>query len=459
MIPGRVAVLLCLLVAAGCAVAPPNDGKSMGRSGESETREAVLDNGLKVLVKPDHRAPVVVSQVWYKVGSSYEPEGLTGISHLLEHMMFKGTERLGPNEFSRIIANNGGEENAFTGRDYTSYFQRLAKSKLPIAFELEADRMQNLKLDPDEFRKERQVVLEERRLRTEDQPESLTAEKFRSTAFKKSRYGNPVIGWPDDLASVTVEDLRDWYRRFYAPNNATIVVVGDVDPDEVFDLARKYFGDIPRQEVNPYPDPVEPPQKEARSVEVEASATVPYLLLGFHVPDLGAAGAKPWEPYALEVLAYLLDGGKTARLNRELVREQQVASSVDAGYDPIARLPSLFVVDANPASGSTVAELRRAILSAIDDIKNKPVTAEELDRVKAQLVASKVFDLDSIFYQGMRLGLFETNGHGWRASRTFNERLRRVDAAQVQAVAKKYLVESNMTEAVMHPNGMQETKQ
>ena len=446
--------VFCLFMLAACASAPPKPVDRMPTAG-GQVSEKVLDNGLKVLVKPDHRAPVVVSQIWYKVGSSYEPEGLTGISHVLEHMMFKGTDRLAPNEFSRIIANNGGRENAFTGRDYTSYFQQLEKSRLQIALELEAERMQNLKLDSEEVRKEIQVVLEERRLRTDDQPESLTYEKFRSTAFRESRYGNPVIGWPEDIRSLTVENLREWYRRFYAPNNATLVVVGDVQPEDVFALAEQYFGPVPSQTVSPFPDPAESPQQEARSVAVEAPATVPYILFGFHAPNLGSEDAKPWEPYALEVLAYLLDGGKTSRLNKQLIREQQVASSVGAGYDPGARLDTQFVIDANPASGRTIEELRQALLGVIDEIKNTRVTDDELDRVKAQLVASKVFEQDSNFYQGMLLGLFETNGHGWEVGQAFNERLGRVTARQIQAVASKYLVEDNMTVAVLEPTALE----
>jgi zinc protease len=449
MLRGILPVWLCLFLVAGCAMTQPRAGEH-----DAEVSETVLDNGLKVLVKPDHRAPVVVSQIWYKVGSSYEPGGLTGISHVLEHMMFKGTENLAPNEFSRIIANNGGRENAFTGRDYTSYFQQLEKSRLPIALELEAERMQNLKLDPDEFRKEVQVVLEERRLRTDDRPQSLTYEKFLTTAFERSRYGNPVIGWPEDLRGLTVEDLEDWYRRFYSPSNAVLVVVGDVRPDEVFELAEQHFGPIPAHDVDPYPDPPEPSQREQRSVTVEAPATVPYLVLGFHVPNLGADDAEPWEPYALEVLAYLLDGGKSARLSRELIRGSQVAASVGAGYDPVARLDTLFVISGNPAGGRSTDELREAVLAVIDDVKTGPITVEELERVKAQLVAGKVFETDSIFYQAMRLGMFETNGHGWELGQSFNDRLRGITAEQVKAVAEKYLVRSNMTEAVLMPTSL-----
>lgn len=454
MLRGQLGLWLCLLMFTGGAAAQSQAGEP-----EPGVNETVLDNGLKVLVKPDSRAPVVVSQIWYKVGSSYEPKGLTGISHVLEHMMFKGTENLAPNEFSRIIANHGGRENAFTGSDYTAYFEQLEKSRLPIAFELEAERMHRLKLDPAEFKKEVQVVLEERRLRTDDNPQSLTYEKFRSTAFQRSRYGNPVIGWPEDLRALTVEDLEDWYQRFYSPANAVLVVVGDVVPDEVFALAEEHFGPIPAADVRPHLDPREPVQKEPRTVTVEAPATVPYIILGYHVPNLGSGNAEPWEPYALEVLAYLLDGGKTARLDRELVRGAQVAASAGAGYDPAARLDTLFIMNGNPAGDRSIDELRSGLLSVVEDIKSAPVTAEELERVKVQLVADKVFEADSIFYQAMRLGMFETNGHGWKAGEAFNDRLREITAEQVQAVAKKYLKESNMIEAVLEPTGMKEAAQ
>jgi len=448
-------VWLGLMLAAGGALAASDNGESQ----PPRVHEKVLDNGLKVLVKPDRRAPVVVSQIWYKVGSSYEPEGLTGISHVLEHMMFKGTENLEPNELSRIIANNGGRENAFTGRDYTAYFQQLEASRLPISFELEAERMQNLRLDPAELKKEIQVVLEERRLRTDDRPQSLTYERFQATAFERSRYGNPVIGWPEDIRSLTVADLEDWYRRFYAPNNATLVVVGDVEPREVFELAERHFGPIPSRKVSPHPDPKEPAQEAPRSVTVEESANVPFLVLGFHVPRLGSADAEPWEPYALEVLAYLLDGGKAARLNRRLVRGQQVAASVSASYDLAARMETLFVLYGNPAGGHSVEALRDAIVAVIEEIQAEPVPEAELERVKTQLVASKVFETDSIFYQAMRLGLFETNGHGWRAGEALNDRLRQVTARQVRQVANKYFVETNMTEAVLQPTGTDNQQQ
>ena len=226
---------------------------------KGQVHEFLLDNGLKVIVKEDHRAPIVVSQVWYKVGSSYEPAGATGVSHVLEHMMFKGTRDHPPGEFSKIIAANGGRENAFTGRDYTAYFQTLSKDRLEISFELEADRMRNLTLGQKEFEKEIEVVKEERRLRTEDKPTSLTYEQLSAVAYRNLPYANPVIGWMSDLENMTVEDLQHWYRLWYAPNNATLVVVGDVDPKQVLELAKRHFGPLKPEKIPTQKPRVEPP--------------------------------------------------------------------------------------------------------------------------------------------------------------------------------------------------------
>jgi len=416
--------------------------------------EQTLDNGLRVLVKPDHRAPVVVSQIWYKVGGSYEPKGLTGISHVLEHMMFKGTERLKPNEFSRIIAENGGRENAFTGQDYTAYFQRLEKSRLYLSFELEADRMQNLRLSDEEFKKEIEVVKEERRLRTEDKPEARTYEKFMAAAFTRSNSRNPIIGWPDDLAEMNVEKLKRWYSSFYAPNNATVVVAGDVEPEEVFALARKYFGKVPRRPTLSTGNPEEPPQNAERRIVVKAPARVPYMIMGYHVPMVRPDRLNDWEPYALDVLAYLMDGGKSARFNRELIREQQVASSIDVGYDSTSRSGTLFTLDANPAQGRSITELENAVRSQITRFQSELVSPEELERVKVQIVANRTYERDSIFYQAMKLGGLVTVGLPWQLDREVVARLRAVTPEQVREVARKYLVDRNLTVAVMEPTAI-----
>lgn len=411
-------------------------------------QETKLDNGMRVIVKEDHRAPVVVSQVWYKVGSADEPEGLTGISHVLEHMMFKGTKRYGPGEFSRIIAENGGRENAFTSRDYTAYHEQLEKSRLPIALELEADRMHNLLLDEKEFAKEVQVVMEERRMRTEDNPEALVYEQFMATAYPKHPYGQPVIGWMRDLESLTIDDLRRWYARYYTPSNAILVVVGDVNAADVFALAENYFGPIPARAAK-HDTPPRPEQSQLRETKVRAPAELPYLLLGFHVPNLTPKTEE--EAYALDVLAAVLAGGKSARLPQQLIREQQIAVSADAGYQAVARFPSLLSFDAVPANGRSVSDVRAALLAEAERLKREPISKEELERVKAQVVAEDVYRRDSMFGEATTIGALETVGLSWRLMDEYVARIRAVTPEQVQRVAKKYLVQPNMTVAWLDP--------
>jgi len=418
----------------------------------AQVHEKTLDNGLKVIVKEDHRAPIVVSQIWYKVGSSYEHGGITGVSHVLEHMMFQGTAAHPAGEFSRIISENGGRENAFTGRDYTAYFQQLEKSRLPISFELEADRMRNLLLPPEEFDKEVQVVMEERRLRTEDQPRSLAYEQFLATAYQASPYQNPIIGWMNDLQNLEVEDLKHWYGKWYAPNNATLVVAGDVKADEVFALAEEHYGEIETSNIDGPKPRVEPKQTGQRRIEVEAPAELPYLVMGYKVPVLKTVSAdEQWKAYALEVLAGVLDGGNSARLASELVRGQQIAASAGAGYDLYARLQSLLTLQGTPAQGHTVAELERAFGEQIKRLRDEPVAPEELERIKAQVAASNVYEQDSVFYQAMEIGMLETVGLDRTMADEYLERIRAVTAEQVQQVAREYLSEDKLTVAVLDP--------
>ncbi len=439
-----------LLLLAACAAPPVGNNPSLARNAAPAVHEAVLDNGLKVIVKEDHRAPVVVSQIWYKVGASDEPDGLTGISHVLEHMMFKGTPKYPAGSFSRLIAENGGRENAFTGPDYTAYFQTLEKSRLPVAFELEADRMRNLVLDEAEFAKEIRVVMEERRLRTDDQPEALAYEKFMHTAYTVHSYRNPIVGWMRDLEKMTVADVRAWYRRWYVPNNATLVVAGDVEPRAVVALARRHFGPIPAGPVERTRIPAEPPQTAPRRSTLKAPAQVPSLIIGYHVPAHGDAG-EAWEPYALMVLNGILGGGNSSRFQRELVRGTAVASGIASGYSAVARHPGLFTINGTPANGQSVDKLEAAVRAQIRRLQEEPVTAGELERIKAQVLAGDVYQRDSVFYQAMKMGTLETVGLDWRLADEFVARLRAVTAAQVQAVAKKYLVESNMTVTVLEP--------
>jgi len=416
---------------------------------ESGVFETTLGNGLRVIVKEDHRSPVVVSQVWYRVGSMDEPDGLTGISHALEHMMFKGTSHLAPNQFSQIIAENGGRENAFTNYDYTGYYQQLEKSRLPVSFELEADRMQNLTLVPEEFGKEIKVVAEERRLRTDDQPEALLGEKFMATAFRVHSYKNPVIGWMRDIEHLTAADLRRWYERYYAPNNATVIVVGDVSAPDVFRLAEKYFGPVPRRRVDRTPELMEPAQEGERRVHLSAPAEVPHMAFGYHVPALTAGNS--WEPYALAVAAGVLDGGQAARFERELVREQKIAAAIDVDFSPLARASTLFGIDATPASGRNVQELERAVLAEVARLRDQRVTEEELRRVKTQVVASDVYARDSVHYQAMRYGEYVSIGLDWRDAEHYVERIQAVTAEQVQEVARRYFTDANLTVAILDP--------
>ena len=412
--------------------------------------EQILKNGLKIVVKEDHRSPVAVSQVWYKVGSSYEPGGITGISHMLEHMMFKGTDKHPAGEFSKIISENGGEENAFTGQDYTAYFQTMEASRLAVSFELEADRMRNLHLLADELKKELQVVTEERRMRTDDNPQAKMQEHFMSVAYSNSPYKHPIIGWPADIASYTVEDLQAWYQRWYAPNNATLVVVGDVDTKAVFALAEKYFGELKPSELKPLKPQTEIEQMGVRKMTVKVPAKLPSLLMGYKVPVLKSV-EQEWEAYALEVLAGVLDGGSSARLTSGLVRGKQIAVSAAAGYSLATRLPDLFELEATPAEGKTVAELETALKDEIAKLQGELISPEELQRIKAQVLASAVYERDSNFYQAMQLGMLETVGLGWQKADEYVNKVNLVTAEQVRDVARKYLIEDHLSIAYLDP--------
>ncbi len=412
--------------------------------------EFTLTNGLKILVREDHRAPVAVSQIWYKVGSSYEPSGLTGISHLLEHLMFKGTSNVPGGEFSRLIAANGGDENAFTSRDYTAYFQTLEKDRLEISFRLEADRMRHLLLKPEDVTKEAQVVAEERRLRTEDQPDALTQEQFNAAAYVTSPYRHPIIGWMQDIQAITPDDLKRWYQQWYAPNNATLVVVGDVDPIKVRELAEKHFGPLAPSTLTPPRPVVEIPQQGERRLVVKAPAEVPFITLGYKAPTLKTA-TEDWEPYALDVLDGILDGGSSARLSRNLVRGSQVAASAGTGYSLTSRLEELFILAGNPAPGHTSAQLEQALRAEVARLRHELVSVDELARVVAQVAASDVYQRDSMFYQGMRMGILETVGLGWNKLDDYVQRIQAVTPEQVQAVARKYLTDDRLTVATLEP--------
>ncbi len=419
--------------------------------------EHTLDNGMKVIIKEDHRAPIAVSQVWYRVGASYEPNGITGISHALEHMMFKGTKENGPNRFSEQIAEQGGSENAFTGRDYTAYFQTLASDRLEIAFKLESDRMRNLLLDGNEFAKEIKVIQEERRLRTEDQPKSMAYELFNATAYRVSPYRNPVIGWAQDLEQMKVTDLRAWYQRWYVPNNAILVVVGDVKPDEILQLAQQYYGVLPSSTLPEFKQERETAQRGQIRMQVKIPALQPYLLMGYKTPVINRVDEE-WEPYALEMLVAILSSGDSSRISRDIIRGREIAVSADADYSAFTRLSGMLMLDAVPAKGYTIADVETALLAQIELLKTRPVSEQELARVRNQLLAAKVYERDSVFYQAMQIGMLEAMGMDWRLAEHYVDRMREVTAEQVMQVAKKYLREENLTVAELVPQPMEKRK-
>lgn len=407
--------------------------------------EKVLTNGLKVLLKEDHKSPVVTFQVWYKVGSRNERLGTTGMSHLLEHMMFKGSKKYGPKQFSQIVQRNGGNDNAFTGKDYTAYFENIAADRLEIAMDLESDRMQNLLLDAKEFLSERDVVKEERRMRTEDDPSSAMSEQMMAVAFSAHPYQWPVIGWMADIGNITRDDLEKHYRMYYAPNNATIVIVGDFDRARALALVERYFGRIPRGPVVPKVGAVEPPQMGEKRVIVKREAELQVIYAGYKAPNLANK-----DSFAMNVLQGILSSGKSSRLYRSLVYEKQIALYAGGEYEDVSVDPNLFILYAGVMPGKTVDDVEKALYAEIDRFKNEPVTDEELQKAKNQAEATFIMSQDSVFYQAMLLGQFESVA-GWKYLETYLDNIRAVTKEDVQRVTRQYFNEDNRTVGILVP--------
>ena len=412
--------------------------------------EHTLSNGLRVIVREDRRAPTAVHMVWYRAGGMDEVSGTTGVAHVLEHMMFKGTPNVGAGEFSRRVAAAGGRDNAFTSKDYTAYFQQVPKAQLAQMMQLEADRMRHLNLDAGEFAQEIKVVMEERRQRTDDSPHARLGEQLQAVAYQTHPYRVPVIGWMNDLENMTVQDARDWYRRWYAPNNACVVVVGDVDHQAVFKLAQMYYGRVPARALPARKTPDEPEQAGIRRFTLRAEAELPMLIMAYKVPVLRDV-ENDVDPYALEMLAAVLDGHDAARLTTRLIREQQLAVSAGASYDSLARGPGLFYLSGAPGEGKTRADLEAALRAEIARIAEDGVAPDELARARAQLVAGQVYKLDSMFAQAMEIGQLEAVGIPHRQGRRIIEIFQAVTAEAVQGVARKYFVDERLTVAELDP--------
>ncbi len=407
--------------------------------------ETILPNGLKVILLENHKAPLVTFQVWYRVGSRNEAWGKTGLSHMLEHMMFKGTEKVGPEEFSRIIQENGGNNNAFTSHDYTAYFENLGADRVQVAIDLEADRMQNLLLQEEDFRTERMVVMEERRLRTDDNPQAVLIEQLMATAFQIHPYHWPIIGWMEDIARFTLEDLKTYYKTYYNPANAFLVVVGDFKKEQLLPKIEKAFGSYPKGVAPTQDRDKDAPQIGERRIFVKKEAQLPFLVMGYHVPNLGAP-----DSYVLELIATILSGGKSSRLYQSLVREKRLVLSADADHSLVSRDPSLFTLSADLLPGKEVEEVEKALDQELERLQKELVGKEELEKAKNQLEAAFIFGQDSIFYQAMLLARHEIV-LSWRMIDDYLPSIRKVSPDDIQRVAKKYLTPDNRTVGVLIP--------
>jgi zinc protease len=412
--------------------------------------EMTLKNGMRVIVKEDRRAPTAVQMVWYRVGSVDEVDGTSGVAHVLEHMMFKGTPSVGPGEFNKRVAAAGGRDNAFTSRDYTAYYQQVPKEKLEEMMQLEADRMRHLNVDAKEFEQEIKVVMEERRMRTDDNPQSKLFEQMTAVAFQAHPYRRPIIGWMNDLETMTVADAKAWYDTWYVPNNAYAVITGDVDHHAVFALAEKYYGPLEGRALPVRKAQTEPTQEGVRKVSVKAPAELPVLIMGYKAPVLRDV-EKDSEPYALDMLSAILDGHDAARFNKKLVRENKVALSVGIDYDATGRGPGMLYLHGSPSEGKTVADLEAALRAEIAHVQKDGVSEQELKRAKAQLLASQVYKLDSMFGQAMEIGQNESAGIPYQKISRMLEKLQQVTAAEIQAVARKYFNDDALTIGVLDP--------
>lgn len=424
----------------------PQAATSMTRISENGlVYEERLSNGLKIILLKDPNAPLAVFQIWYHAGSIYEQIGKTGLSHLLEHMMFKGTPLYGPKTFSKLIKRAGGIDNAGTTKDYVFYYQKIAPDRLDLSIELEADRMRNLTMDPGETLSERDVVMEERRMRYEDDPQSLVYEEVIATAFKNHPYRWPVIGWMTDLKEITREDLWGYYRTYYTPRNAFIVIAGNIDVDSVMAKIRKEFGGLPEGSAVMEARVEEPEQRGERRIFVKKEAELPYVFSAYKVPNVFHE-----DSYALEVLASILSSGKSSRIYRTLVDRKRIALSAGAGYSNIQRYPFIFYLYGTALPEKRIEEVEDALYAEVEKIKKLPPNEREVQKAKNQIEADFIMGQDSIFFQAELLGIFEVIGD-WRLKDRYLEGIRNVNPRQVQEAAKKYLVEDRRTAGILIP--------
>ncbi|WP_296404164.1 pitrilysin family protein [Psychrobacter sp.] len=425
---------------------------------DASRHEYQLSNGLKVIIKEDHRAPVAMTQVWYGVGSTDEPKDKGGISHLLEHMMFKGTEKVSGADFDRLIAKFGGDHNAFTSYDYTGYYEMFPVNRLELALELESDRMVNLRFDSkefvQEFEQERNVVMEERRQRTDDNPLARAFEKFSKLALPDSPKGNSIIGPMQQIANTDIKDLEKWYKTWYTPNNATLVIVGDVDPKQTLLKVEKYFGALPSKPLPERPSVLQKGWRGYQQHLIKETVNVPTLVMAFNVPTLHSAIATNLpkkEVYDLLMMQFIMDGGYAARFEKSLVREKGLLASVVSYYDLYERGDGLFMIQATPREGVTLAQAQQAILAQINKLQNENISDKELVRARNNAVKDFVFSQDSMAGQASMIGNLQSRGLDDRLITTLPDELAKISSKDINEAAKKYMVKDNLTVMYVEP--------
>ncbi|GAA5182165.1 pitrilysin family protein [Acinetobacter kookii] len=414
------------------------------------TFETTLKNGLKVIIREDHRSPMVMTQIWYRVGSSDESGNLLGISHVLEHMMFKGTQKVPNDEFTRLSRMYGGRINASTFTNYTNYYQLYPKTYLPMALELEADRMSNLLLRQQDFDPEIKVVMEERRLRTDDNPRSLAFERFKWITYPTSHYRQPVIGHMKNLQNLQLEDVKKWYRDWYSPNNALLVIVGDVDAEQTVLQVQKYFADIPARKTPPRNDVLEFDRIGYRHMELNFPVKVPNLFMAWNVRSLVTA-KNPQDAYALTIIRNILDSGISSRLQDRLVRDKKILTAVSVSYDPYSRGDSLLSISALPVDGKSLSEAEQAIQTEIELLKTELIQPEEVERVTAKYVSNLIYSQDDIAGQARMIGNLEINGLSFRLMDGLPKHFETVTPQDIQRVANAYFSRDNLSTLYLSP--------
>lgn len=445
--------LFVLCMALLCAMTLSLAGERSAPAVRIDIKEHRLDNGMKVLTIEDHSAPMISFQIHYLAGSRNERPGITGISHLFEHMMFKGSKNIGPEEHARIIQSNGGSMNAFTTTDNTSYFEILPADKLELAMKLESERMENLIIAEDKLKSEREVVRSERKMRSVSTPYGTAKELLFTTMFDRHPYQWPVVGWDSDLAAITVDDCKEYFRKHYAADNAVAVIVGDFRTEEALALMKKYFGHLKAQGgATPVPT-YEVAQRGEKRVTFKKFAQAPAFFAGFHVPGMSDPDAP-----ALEVISTILTTGESSRLYQRFVRTGKAGSiSTDVGIFFPTKDPSVFQVEVIANPGENIEEIEKGVWEEFGKLKTDGVPAEELEKAKKQNEASFIFGLQAINWRGVQTGIFQVRADNCNRINTYTDEIRKLTSDDIKRVAQKYFSENNRTVVTVVPVSLQES--